>query len=77
MKNLPKIKTKLIDVLRESNHKDLLSDAPWSDQRFFEVVSILKVRLIEDDEVINENPINLWFEEYSFFMDEVRFTGIE
>jgi hypothetical protein len=72
MKDPSKLQSKLNDILKGRHDLRVFCKWPWNDLEFKEVASMVKAYVESNGEVIEDDPLHGWLEEYQFFISEVR-----
>jgi hypothetical protein len=72
MKSSEKLKEKLRYLLRGYSGVKVRSSWPWNDLEFREIAWVVQDYVNNSGEVVNEDPLHEWVEEYNFFRSETK-----
>jgi hypothetical protein len=70
MKDSRKLQEKLHKLLKGRSDIRAFCEWPWNDLEFKEIASLVKSFVERNGEVINDDPLVEWLEEYHFFLSE-------
>lgn len=71
MKDSTKLQSKLYKILPKYPGLRLnLTVPPWSDREFYETSWVVEKYIQQSGEVINDDPLQEWLEEYQFFLSQ-------
>lgn len=68
MKDSRKLQEKLNNLLKGRNDLKVFCQWPWNDLEFKEVATVVKTFVERNGEVVNDDPLTEWLEEYQFFL---------
>jgi hypothetical protein len=72
MKSSEKLKEKLRTLLKNYPGLKVSARWPWEEQTFQEIAWVVQDYVNNSGDVINEDPLQEWIEEYNFFRFEVE-----
>lgn len=73
MKDPLKLQFKLNEVLsRYPNLRVFTKAPPWSEEEFREVAWVVDSYVRQSGEVVNDDPLSQWLEEYQFYTTQSR-----
>lgn len=70
MKNQRKLQEKLRLILSKHPRLKVNTSADWDDVTFKQVVWVVNDYVTNSGEVVQEDPLYSWLEEYNFFLTE-------
>jgi hypothetical protein len=70
MKSSEKLKEKLRYLLRSYPGVKVGASWPWNDLEFREIAWVVQDYVNNSGDVVNEDPLHEWVEEYNFFRTE-------
>lgn len=72
MKSSEKLKEKLRCLLRSYPGVKVGASWPWNDLEFREIAWVVQDYVNNSGDVVNEDPLHEWVEEYNFFRSETK-----
>lgn len=68
MKDSRKLQEKLYTILKKRTDLRVVCGWPWNDLEFKEIAALVKHYVESSGEVVNDDPLTEWLEEYQFFL---------
>jgi hypothetical protein len=72
MKDSAKLQEKLNSLLKGRHNFRAFCQWPWNDLEFREIALMVKAYVERNGEVVNDDPLSEWLEEYHFYYSEVK-----
>lgn len=72
MKDSQRLQEKLHSILKSHSELKVINKWPWNDMEFHQIVWVVKDYVDNSGEVINEDPLNTWLEEYYFHLSQSK-----
>lgn len=72
MSKLVTIQKKLHKILQKHPGLKIHTTLPWDELEFQEIAKVVELYLLRDGDVINEDPLQEWFDEYRFWLQSTK-----
>lgn len=72
MKDPQKLQAKLLNLIKNYPNLHVGSSCPWDPLTFQEVAWVVQDYVNNSGEVVNDDPLQEWVEEYNFFRSEKK-----